>query len=115
MRDEINEPFIGLTYDDIENQSDIWMNMSGLLASCHDNGDACPEYKLVHRETGAELIFDGKTKQLIASGPYKGTANIINPPAFENLSISSSPDVVVKATGHYLCDMLPAFILGVER
>lgn len=114
-RDEISKPFEGLSLDEVMAQGeDVWIDMTGIQAKAHQNGRK-PEYKFVHKETGAELIFDGDSLQIITKGKYRGTGNYVNAMDIDKLKVWNFPLFAVKGAGHYVADMLPHRILGADR
>ena len=113
-RTEIDKQFYHLSVDEVKG-SRGWDKMEGWQAKEHQNSDAFPELKFVHRKSGAELVFNGADQTIIKSGPLKGTANYINAMPVNDLTFLNSPIFAVRGVGHLLVDWVPAKVLGVER
>ncbi len=115
-RDDANAPYETLTYEDIFVDGFIidplaWSELTGAQAEFHDNKDEFPEIKVIH-ESGAELVFNGATNELILTDKHKGTFNYVNAiPKEEVDSIQSAAAFVVYGTGHLIADVLP-YLLG---
>lgn len=94
---------------------DGWSVLTGAQASAHDNGDPYPEWKVIHN-SGAELVFDGQTHELIQSDKLRGTYNYINAvPIQEVNSMGDGVGFVVKGIGHLAVDYLPYVLRGNAR
>jgi filamentous hemagglutinin family protein len=85
-----------------KNPESGWFLMDPADAVFHQNGDDYPEFKYVNEITGQEVVFDGKTYEVITDVRIAGSYNY--GATIERYSSAS--------IGHFLKDMLPYAIMG---
>lgn len=79
----------------------------------HDNGDECPETKYIFPD-GREVVYDGKTGNLVTDPNLKGTYNYVNP-AVPSWNPLTWPGAASRGVGHFFADMLPYYVWGNDR
>ena len=84
-----------------------WRKLSRKESVFHDNGDEYEECKYVHRD-GREVVYDGRTLEIISDSVYKGTYNFVNPGTADNGWIEYS----ARFVGHGVLDVIPYLIMG---
>lgn len=92
-----------------------WLELKGFQNLEHQNKRGLPERKFIHT-SGAEIVFDGDTRELLKDDSIRGTFNYINPlPISDVTGVSSAVEFMVKGTGHMVVDWLPSKYFGNSR
>jgi RHS repeat-associated protein len=84
-----------------------WRKLSRKESVFHDNGDEYEECKYVHKD-GREVVYDGRTNEIITDTVYKGTYNFVNPGTADDGWIEYS----ARFVGHGVLDVIPYLIMG---
>ena len=119
------------SYDEAIKSKEVWRLDDEWMSQYHQNGIGSPELKFVNKD-GREAVYtkdfssDG-SYELYTDSRYKGTYNYVTssaPPStpdsitdFRGIAdfITGGTKFLATGTGHFLCDMLPYFVLGNER
>jgi hypothetical protein len=116
IRHRLNKGTENLTLKDVTQDDSGWREVPKWQTLYHDDGDEYPELKYIHPD-GREVVFDGKTGEVMTDPRYLGTYNYIMPaqPPEDFLDIKGWKAFAKKGIGHYVVDVLPYLTGGNVR
>ncbi len=100
------------TYEGVTSKESQWDLRSPAQSVFHDNGDDFPELKYTNPD-GREVVFDGKTHEIVTDPRYIGTYNYVVPAPFPDKwwDVGGLAKWAVKGGGHIVADVAP-YALG---